>query len=236
MTGSPQSHEVEVLKNEVQLWNQAWTRMIGLMTRVTSFPPGFPQSPEEQRRVAEDLCNSVCRVASDPAQTPAYQALLAKHARCKEKLNKEREKNQVIADQLVRDHQIHEERMRELQNRLEAVTRRAEEMQQTLSQIASSKPKKAAIESRSDSPAEQFSCTINVAKRSPRGNSPRKRPRKMTAQDISDDLKLVAKAVSEAVAKREQIRRESPKRRLSESPRKVPTAHRRFWRDDEEFP
>jgi nucleotidyltransferase/DNA polymerase involved in DNA repair len=217
--------------------------MIGIMTRLSPFPPGFPQTPEDQRRVAEDLCHRVCEISTDPALTPAYKALQSKYQRSKAKLKAEQEKNRVLSDERLRDHQQHEERMQEVQLRIEELLKRhAEELAQRCEAVEKLKaelatPSPTPTEPESDSSEDTISYTIDVARKGRKRVSPQRRVKRRTtssnAQNVSEDLKLLARAVSNAFERQDRSRRSSPGRTVTVSPRKVPVAHRREWPKDE---
>jgi hypothetical protein len=56
------------LSSEIQMWNQTWIRLVAMLTNVVPFPSLFPQSPDHQRMLLEQLCAQVCQSAISPMQ------------------------------------------------------------------------------------------------------------------------------------------------------------------------
>lgn len=269
--------EVGELQAEMQMWNQTWTKLMALLTNVVPFPSVFPQTPLSQRSCLEELTEMVCQLAADPSSNEQYKAMEDKLSRCKTKLEDERNKNKLLSEQIVRDRQLHETRINEIQQQHQESIQRVKEerrfnsikhdmstqskkaastLLRTPSPKRSPSPKRAAspsptsrtaksdvgdasprcmsymVEVRRSNDKGDFIGASNYRQRrfsptsSPkRAKSPRKSPSKHKASNMSitsEDLELVAEAVSQAFAERDRQRQLSPESRFYTKPKKSP--------------
>lgn len=73
---------------ELVEWTKTWRQVLDMAIQVVPLRPQPTTSPADQRRVLIDLVQQLCERATDPTQTPQYQALAAKCARRKKRMRK----------------------------------------------------------------------------------------------------------------------------------------------------
>ena len=81
------------LQYELNEWNDTWTKLMSMMTSVYPFPPQYPITGDDQRRILETLCDRVCRqLTNRDHDTDLNEQLMAKLNKKKNLLEAEKRK------------------------------------------------------------------------------------------------------------------------------------------------